>query len=562
MRWCPSSSFYLLRCVRLRTCTKRRRNTLPLWIREIWAYIRLLVQSFYFNSLTDSDVVFDSVFEPVFWTVDYITRWFGTVFVFLVVVLTSSILVIAYLFVLPMVFRTYSTAWITWHVCYGHWNLVMIVFNYYKATMTHPGHPPTRFKHTDVEKPGVPVTGMGVLIGLLPPGQTNYQTAAPPYTFKDKMINKSIIYMWVLTSTVAVALGALTCWHAVLISRGETSIERHLNHREKERMEKGGRVYKNPFDYGRLNNWKVFFGVQKRSHWLTRVLLPSGHTPSGDGLTWEAFPVKKDVIPADNFTWKQVWRWQANCRRMHNLADWISGTVMGGCVGRNRMDGQGSARSSTRSKKRGGRNEPLKKERPKWKCEYPMTEGQLRSKRDEFWDTAPAFDGRKEIWDALRAAALAAEGNDLELAQAIVDGACITLPHGSLTESYDELGNRYQLPGYTLAPPANLISETSSECQVSDSSQKQAQPAPCREEFQLRVRLSSGQDVRLTASLADSIAELKKQLEVEEDIAVTRQRWFFSGKLLIDKTRLQDAKIQKDFVVQVIVNMDPPAIAN
>lgn len=77
-----------------------------------------------------------------------------------------------------------------------------------------------------------------------------------------------------------------------------------------------------------------------------------------------------------------------------------------------------------------GRNEPLKKERPKWKSEYPMTEGQLRSKRDEFWDTAPAFDGRKEIWDALRAAALAAECNDLELAQAIVDGACITLPHG------------------------------------------------------------------------------------------------------------------------------------
>lgn len=77
-----------------------------------------------------------------------------------------------------------------------------------------------------------------------------------------------------------------------------------------------------------------------------------------------------------------------------------------------------------------GRNEPLKKEHLKWKNEYPMTEGQLRSKRDEFWDTAPAFDGRKEIWDALRAAAVAVELNDLEMAQAIVDGACITLPHG------------------------------------------------------------------------------------------------------------------------------------
>lgn len=59
-----------------------------------------------------------------------------------------------------------------------------------------------------------------------------------------------------------------------------------------------------------------------------------------------------------------------------------------------------------------------------------MTEGQLRSKRDEFWDTAPAFEGRKEIWDALRAAASAFESSDHLLAQAILDGASITLPHG------------------------------------------------------------------------------------------------------------------------------------
>lgn len=77
-----------------------------------------------------------------------------------------------------------------------------------------------------------------------------------------------------------------------------------------------------------------------------------------------------------------------------------------------------------------GRNEPLKKDRPKWKSDYPMTDGQLRSKRDEFWDTAPAFEGRKEIWDALKAAAYAVEANDHGLAQAIIDGAGVTLPHG------------------------------------------------------------------------------------------------------------------------------------
>nr|KAF6459607.1 ubiquitin domain containing 1 [Rousettus aegyptiacus] len=99
---------------------------------------------------------------------------------------------------------------------------------------------------------------------------------------------------------------------------------------------------------------------------------------------------------------------------------------MGNCVGRQRRE---RPAAPGHPRKRAGRNEPLKKERLKWKSDYPMTDGQLRSKRDEFWDTAPAFEGRKEIWDALKAAAYAAEANDHELAQAILDGASITLPH-------------------------------------------------------------------------------------------------------------------------------------
>ncbi|XP_056147831.1 palmitoyltransferase ZDHHC16A [Lampris incognitus] len=381
MRWWPGSLLHLFCCLRLRVCARRGRSRLPLWLRETWAYMRLMFKSLYFNSLTNSDVVFDSVFEPVFWTVEHVTRWFGTVFVCLVVVLTSSIVLIAYVVLLPLVLNTYSLAWIAWHLCYGHWNLVMIAFHYYKATKTSPGFPPTvkndvpfvsvckkciipkparthhcgicnscilkmdhhcpwlnncvghfnhryffsfclfmtmgcvycsisgrnlfldayntleRFKHTGMEKPGIPVTGMGPLIGILPSGQTHYQTPSPAYTYKDKMIHKSIIYMWVLTSTVGVALGCLTVWHAVLISRGETSIERHINIKETKRMAKRGKVYKNPFHYGRLNNWKIFLGVEKRSHWVTRVLLPSGHAPLGDGLTWDVYPVRKDMMP-------------------------------------------------------------------------------------------------------------------------------------------------------------------------------------------------------------------------------------------------------------------------
>ncbi|KAJ3610517.1 hypothetical protein NHX12_022609 [Muraenolepis orangiensis] len=379
MRWCPSSLLHLLCCLRLRVCSRRGRVRPALRLRELWAYVRLVLLSLQYNSLTNSDVVFDSIFEPVFWTVDRITRWFGMVFVCMVVILTSSILLICYTILIPMVLFTYSPGWVAWHLCYGHWNLVMIVFHYYKAIRTAPGYPPAvkndipfvsvckkciipkparthhcgicnrcilkmdhhcpwlnncvghfnqryffcfclamamgcmycsisgrnlfldaynsleRFK--DGQRVGVPVTGMGLLIGILPSGQTDYQTPSPPYTFRDRMVHKSIIYMWVLTSTVAVALGGLTFWHAVLISRGETSIERHTNLKETKRLAKRGKVYRNPFNYGKFNNWKVFLGVQKRSHWLTRVLLPSGHVPPGDGLTWEIFPFKRDLVP-------------------------------------------------------------------------------------------------------------------------------------------------------------------------------------------------------------------------------------------------------------------------
>lgn len=64
------------------------------------------------------------------------------VFVCLVVLLTSSIVVIAYIVLLPLILNTYSPVWIVWHICYGHWNLIMIAFHYYNAAKTSPGYLP------------------------------------------------------------------------------------------------------------------------------------------------------------------------------------------------------------------------------------------------------------------------------------------------------------------------------------------------------------------------------------------------------------------------------------
>jgi len=54
---------------------------------------------------------------------------------------------------------------------------------------------------------------------------------------------------------------------------------------------------------------------------------------------------------------------------------------------------------------------------------------------------------------------------------------------GTLAECYDELGNRYQLPVYCLAPPVNLISERGDD----DPGDSPELPAAPKKEFQLKV---------------------------------------------------------------------------
>ncbi|XP_022715734.1 ubiquitin domain-containing protein 1-like isoform X1 [Durio zibethinus] len=105
---------------------------------------------------------------------------------------------------------------------------------------------------------------------------------------------------------------------------------------------------------------------------------------------------------------------------------------------------------------RGNENtKQIRKPKP-WKHAEPITRTQLMQMRDEFWDTAPHYGGRKEIWDALRAAAEA----ELILAQAIIDSAGVIVQNDDLTICYDERGAKYELPKYVLSEPINLIHET------------------------------------------------------------------------------------------------------
>lgn len=202
-----------------------------------------------------------------------------------------------------------------------------------------------------------------------------------------------------------------------------------------------------------------------------------------------------------------------------------------------------------------GRNQPLKKERPPWTSQMPLTEGQLRSKRDEFWETAPAFEGRKEIWDALRAAA---ETDDHTWAQAIVDGANITLPTGSLQDAYDELGNRYVLPVYCVSKPTNLIRDEDVSGDMTKEDEEENEIPPTGDELYIKLRLSSGKDLKMTVYTSDTVLKVKKKLQKLEAVEPSKQRWFYAGKMLTDKTTIAEAKIPKGYVVQVILPQPTP----
>ncbi|XP_046835712.1 palmitoyltransferase ZDHHC16A isoform X1 [Vespa crabro] len=93
-----------------------------------------------------------------------------------------------------------------------------------------------------------------------------------------------IVYAALICVATCTTLGALTWWHAGLITRGETSIEARINSTETEKYKAIGKSYQNPYNFGPRENWKLFLGIVDRSWWY--VFFPSTHGPYGDGLMW------------------------------------------------------------------------------------------------------------------------------------------------------------------------------------------------------------------------------------------------------------------------------------
>ncbi|XP_016075439.1 PREDICTED: probable palmitoyltransferase ZDHHC16 isoform X4 [Miniopterus natalensis] len=284
-------------CLRLLLLLGSRRRCPPLLrgLVQRWRYGKVCLRSMLYNSFGGSDTAVDAAFEPIYWLVDNVIRWCGVVFVVLVIVLTSSIVAIAYLCVLPLILRTYSVPRLCWHFFYSHWNLILIVFHYYQAITTPPGYPPQG-------RNDIATVSICKKCIYPKPARTHHCSVCNRCVLKMdhhcrilllsllRLPTSSSPVFTPFLSSVALALGALTVWHAVLISRGETSIERHINKKERRRLQAKGRVFRNHYNYGCLDNWKLFLGVDTGRHWLTRVLLPSSHLPHGNGIIWDPPP--------------------------------------------------------------------------------------------------------------------------------------------------------------------------------------------------------------------------------------------------------------------------------
>lgn len=98
-----------------------------------------------------------------------------------------------------------------------------------------------------------------------------------------------IVFEFLATIGVFAAVGALMAWHARLITKGETCIESNINKRERERLGREGRLFRNPYNHGAKTNWKIFLGLTQPGKTWRHVLLPSTHLPQGDGVHWREF---------------------------------------------------------------------------------------------------------------------------------------------------------------------------------------------------------------------------------------------------------------------------------
>jgi len=110
-----------------------------------------------------------------------------------------------------------------------------------------------------------------------------------PSKFDDLPRNGSsktgIVFMFVLSLAIFIALSCLWGWHVYLVVTGQTTIEFYNNKREKSKICKKGERWINKFNLGAKYNWQEVFDERGRYWWISWAL-PRRRPHSMTGVFW------------------------------------------------------------------------------------------------------------------------------------------------------------------------------------------------------------------------------------------------------------------------------------
>ncbi|KAI8321471.1 hypothetical protein GQ54DRAFT_311725 [Martensiomyces pterosporus] len=167
----------------------------------------------------------------------------------------------------------------------------------------------------------------------------------------------------------------------------------------------------------------------------------------------------------------------------------------------------------------------------RWRAEQPMTSSELHRQREAFWDTAPVYEGRAEVWQALR---LACESDDRALAPAILESAGISVPTGRLIDgAYDELGACYRIPKYCLCAPVNMVDDNDAGGSNGYTSSSYL--------LQRERSLRDNESIRALAALAEEVGATGRSSSEEVNRMATRDGHSASPGAKISCEEAQDA---------------------
>jgi len=107
----------------------------------------------------------------------------------------------------------------------------------------------------------------------------------PTLRLMKRDMRTSILFTFVLSCAICVALSILMGWHIYLVTSGQTTIQFYSNQAQRREEKSKGGAWVNKFNLGASFNWQEVFDERGRFWWI-RWMLPRLRPHSMNGIFW------------------------------------------------------------------------------------------------------------------------------------------------------------------------------------------------------------------------------------------------------------------------------------